>query len=59
MGLKNKNILLVYMPYVMKKVNDRCYAVISTITGKVHSKCATKQKALAQIRLLSDLYYLE
>jgi len=53
------NILLVYMPYIMKKVNDRCYQVISTITGKIHSNCATKAKALAQLRLLSSLYYLE
>ncbi len=43
----------------MKKVNNNCYAVINSLTGKIYSKCSTKDKALSQIRLLSTLYYLE
>lgn len=48
------------MPYLLVKGNKKdCWMVVNSITGKIHAKCSTKQNALAQIRLLSDLYYLE
>lgn len=41
------------MPFIMKKLTGRnCYSVTNRITGKVHSKCTTKSKAKAQMRLL-------
>lgn len=43
----------------MKKLSPTCYAVINSLTGKIHSKCSTKKNAMAQIRLLSSLYYEE
>ena len=55
-------MLLVYMPYIIVKGKGKdkdCFAVVNSVTGKIHAKCTTKQKALAQVRLLSDLYYLE
>ncbi len=42
------------MPYVIRKVrNKNCYSVKNIITGKVHAKCATKEKAKKQLRLLN------
>ena len=58
----NYFLLLVYMPYLLVKGKGKdkdCYAVVNSVTGKIHAKCSTKQKAMAQIRLLSSLYYLE
>lgn len=40
------------MPYGIKKINESCYEVYNKDTGKIHAKCTTKTKALAQIRLL-------
>jgi hypothetical protein len=39
------------MPYSVLPVNG-CFKVINSQTGKVHAKCATKDKAEAQVRLL-------
>lgn len=48
------------MPYLLVKGKKKdCWLVVNSNTGKIHAKCTTKQKAMAQIRLLSDLYYLE
>ena len=47
------------MPYIIKKVNNNCYAVINVLTGKIHSKCSSKKNAIAQIRLLSMLHFME
>lgn len=48
------------MPYVLIKEKDKnCYKVVNSLTGKVKAKCSTKKNAMALIRLLSDLYYLE
>jgi hypothetical protein len=44
------------MPYVMRKVrNKNCYSVKNIETKKVHAKCATKEKAKKQIRLLNAI----
>ena len=41
------------MPYSIRKIpNKNCYQVKNTDTGKIHSKCTTKQKAEAQAKLL-------
>jgi hypothetical protein len=45
------------MPYqinVSKEGKKMCYSVVSTLTGTIHSKCSTKKKAEAQMRLLED-----
>jgi len=48
------------MPYILvKQKGKECFQVVNSVTGKIHAKCSTKQKAMAQIRLLADLYYLE
>lgn len=38
------------MPYSI--VVKKCYSVVNTKTGKVHSKCATEANAKKQIKLL-------
>lgn len=44
------------MPYNIRKVkNQPCYKVVNSETGKIHSKCTTKKKAQAQVRLLHSL----
>ena len=44
------------MPYIVRKVrNQDCYEVKNKETGQVHSKCTTRRKALAQVRLLHAL----
>ena len=40
------------MPYESRKVSPRCWEVINTETGRVHSKCTSKAKAESQLRLL-------
>lgn len=48
------------MPYILLKGKGKdknCYAVVNSITRKVHSKCSSKKDAMAQLRLLSSLYY--
>jgi hypothetical protein len=41
------------MPFVVRKVrNKNCWQVKNADTGKVYSKCTSKEKAEAQIRLL-------
>lgn len=40
------------MPYEIQHPTPRCWQVVNTDTGKVHSKCTTKTKAQAQMRLL-------
>ena len=40
------------MPYEIKKLPNECFAVVNKNTGEVHSKCTTKEKAEAQIKLL-------
>ena len=47
------------MPYLLKKIAPNCYAVFNSLTGKIHAKCSTKKHAMAQLRLLSDLYYMD
>jgi len=45
------------MPYAMRKLpSQNRYRVYNTKTGKVHAKSSTKQKALAQLRLLSGVF---
>jgi len=44
------------MPYSIKKHTEdgkKCYSVITTETGTVHSKCTTLAKAKAQLRILN------
>lgn len=44
------------MPYKTRKVrNQPCYRVYNPITNKTFSKCATKEKALSQMRLLRGI----
>lgn len=46
------------MPYsITTHMEDgkKCYSVITTATGNVHSKCTTLAKAKAQLRLLKDV----
>lgn len=44
------------MPYKIKKnKNKNSYKVYNEDTGKIYSKCTTKEKAEAQIRLLRML----
>jgi hypothetical protein len=44
------------MPYVIRKVrNKNCYSVKNIESGKIHAKCATKEKAKKQIRLLNAI----
>jgi hypothetical protein len=44
------------MPIKVRKVRGKeCYQVKNVETGKVHAKCSTKEKALAQKRLLDGL----
>ena len=42
------------MPYSVVK-HGTGYAVINNITGKVHAKHTTKEKAMAQVRLLHGI----
>ena len=42
------------MPYKIHK-SKNCYKVINEHTGRVFSKCTTKDKASRQIRLLRSL----
>ena len=44
------------MPYTIRKVrNKNCYTVRTTKTKKVKAKCATKENAKKQVRLLTAL----
>lgn len=44
------------MPYVVRKVRGKdCYTVKNRITGRVHSKCTTRDKAHKQMRLLQAI----
>ena len=44
------------MPYTIRKVrNKNCYTVRTTKTKKVKAKCATKDNARKQVRLLTAL----
>ena len=44
------------MPYTIRKVrNKNCYTVRTTKTKKVKAKCATKENAIKQVRLLTAL----
>lgn len=44
------------MPYKTRKVrNQPCYRVYNTDTKKTFAKCATKENALAQLKLLRGL----
>ena len=44
------------MPYTISKVrNKNCYTVRTTKTKKVKAKCATKENAKKQVRLLRAL----
>jgi hypothetical protein len=46
------------MPYTIRKVrNKSCYRIINKRTKKVFSKCATKENAAKQLRLLRALQY--
>jgi hypothetical protein len=41
------------MPYkISKSEKKNCYRVINKITGKVHAKCTTLEKAKAQVRYM-------
>lgn len=43
------------MPYTIKKISPKCWSVVNTETSKVHSRCTTKARAEAQIRLLRGI----
>lgn len=44
------------MPYKTRKVrNQECYRVYNSDTKKTFAKCATRENALAQMRLLRGL----
>lgn len=43
------------MPYKLIRKNQRCWMVVNSETGKVHSKCTSQKKAKSQIRLLESL----
>ena len=46
------------MPYATRKVrNQPCYRVYNTDTKKTFATCATKENALAQLKLLRGLQY--
>lgn len=46
------------MPYTMRKVPKKnCYRIINRKTKKVFSKCATKENAKKQLRLLRAIQY--
>lgn len=40
------------MPYSLEHTSPKCWSVVNTDTGKIHSKCSSKKKAQAQMRLL-------
>lgn len=41
------------MPYSIRKIpNKNCYQVKNIETGKIHAKCTTREKAIAQEKLL-------
>ena len=40
------------MPFEVKKISPKCWEVVNSETGVIHSKCTTKTKAMAQMRLL-------
>lgn len=40
------------MPYSIKPNGDGTYKVVNAITGKVHSKRTSKEKAEAQVRVM-------
>ena len=45
------------MPYELRrKTKEKCWEVINTETGELHSKCTSKKKGEAQIRLLESLH---
>lgn len=44
------------MPYKTRKVrNQPCYRVYNPVTNKTFAKCATKENALSQMRLLRGI----
>jgi len=43
------------MPYEIKKVSKSKYQVINKITGKIHAKGTTLEKAKKQIKLMEYL----
>jgi len=46
------------MPYSMRKVHKKpCYSVKNRKTKRVFSKCATKENAKKQLRLLRAIKY--
>lgn len=46
------------MPYTKRKVRGKdCYRVTNTIKKRVFSKCATKENATKQMRLLRALQF--
>tara|TARA_E500000178_G_C16983061_1_gene736804 strand:- start:1275 stop:1520 length:246 start_codon:yes stop_codon:yes gene_type:complete len=53
---KSKSLLIVYMPYTIRKVrNKKCYRVTTSKTKRVLAKCTTMEKAKKQVRLLRAL----
>ena len=42
------------MPYIIEKKGD-CYRVMNPVSGIIHAKCTTMNKAKAQVRLLTSL----
>jgi len=46
------------MPYKTRKVrNKECYRVYNSDTKKTFARCATRENALAQLKLLRGLQY--
>ncbi len=53
-GLRKDVYINYIMPYNIRKVrNKECYEVRNIETGRVASKCTTRDKAIAQVRLLT------
>ena len=53
---KSKVLLILYMPYTIRKVrNKKCYRVTTSKTKRVLAKCTTMEKAKKQVRLLRAL----
>jgi hypothetical protein len=53
---KSQNSHYYYMPFQILKAG-KAYAVINSVTGKIHANHTTLKKAKAQIRLLHMLGY--
>jgi hypothetical protein len=43
------------MPFTIRKIrNVDGYKVVNTVTGRVHARCTTREKAESQVRILNE-----